>query len=148
MKGHLHLNQPKTAVGRRSIGLPRFVSDEPLDHLDRHAGKDIVFPAPEGGYIDPNRWRRRQFAPAVKAARLDGLRVHDLRHTAVSLWIASGADVKRVAVRAGHSSVAFTLDRYGHLYPDAEDDLMGALDTLGRAATGPDNVVPIRSARA
>ncbi len=40
--------------------------------------------------------------------------------------------MKRVAARAGHASVSFTLDRYGHLYPDSEGDLMDALDTLGQ----------------
>jgi integrase len=108
---------------------------------------DIVFPAPGGGYLQPNLFRHRQFAPALIEAKLTGLRIHDLRHTAVSLWIASGADVKRVAARAGHASTSFTLDRYGHLYPDAEDDLMGALDALGRAAKTPNNVVPIRAAQ-
>ena len=144
VKGHLHINQPKTASGRRSVALPGFVWDALVGHLGEHSGPEIVFPAPGGGYLQPNLFRRRQFAPAVAGAKLDGLRPHDLRHTAVSLWIASGADVKRVAARAGHTSVSFTLDRYGHLYPDSEDDLMGALDALGRAATEPDNVVSIR----
>lgn len=145
VKGHLHVHEePKTSAGRRSVGLPAFVVAKLTDHLDEHSGERIVFPAPEGGYIDPNRFRRRQFNPAAKAAGLDGLHPHALRHTAVSLWIAAGADVKRVAARAGHSSVAFTLDRYGHLYPDDETELMGALDKAARAASKADNVVPIR----
>lgn len=53
-----------------------------------------------------------------------------LRHTFVALWIAAGADHKEVSVRAGHSSVAFTLDRYGHLYEDSEDDVPERLDAL------------------
>jgi len=56
--------------------------------------------------------------------------------------------VKRVASPAGRSAVAFTLERYGHLYLGAEDDLMGALDALRRAAEMPDNVVRIRKAGA
>ena len=51
---------------------------------------------------------------------LYSLRIHDLRHTAVALWIAAGAYPKEVAARAGHSSVSFTLDRYGHLYPESD----------------------------
>lgn len=145
VKGHLHLNQPTTAAGRQSVGLPRFVMDSLSDHLNNHADAKIVFPSPAGGYLDPNRFRQRQFNPAIKAAGLAGVRIHDLRHTAVSLWIANGADVKRVAARAGQSSVAFTLHRYGHLYPDAKDDLMGALDAVGRAANGTSNVVSIHS---
>ena len=46
-----------------------------------------------------------------------GLRIRDLRHTAVALWIAAGASPKEVAARASHTSVSFVLDRYGHLFP-------------------------------
>jgi integrase len=61
---------------------------------------------------------------------LDGLRIHDLRHTAVALWIAAGANPKEVPARAGHASVSFTLDRYGHLYPEADTALRDRLDAL------------------
>jgi hypothetical protein len=56
--------------------------------------------------------------------------IHDLRHTAVALWIAAGASPKEVAVRAGHSSVSFTLDRYGHLYPESDTALRDRLDAI------------------
>ena len=59
-------------------------------------------------------FRARLWMPATKAAGLQGLRIRDLRHTAVALWIAAGATPKEVTVRAGHTSVSFTLDRYGH----------------------------------
>ena len=70
----------------------------------------------------------RGWRPATRAASLDSLRIHDLRHTAVALWIAAGANPKEVAARAGHASVSFTLDRYGHLYPEADTALRGRLD--------------------
>ena len=58
----------------------------------------------------------------------------------MSLWIASGANVKAVSMRAGHTSVAFTLDRYGHLYPDQDAALASRLDQM--VATGNiDNVM-------
>ncbi|MDQ3451136.1 MAG: tyrosine-type recombinase/integrase [Actinomycetota bacterium] len=66
-------------------------------------------------------FRRNWWAPAIKAAGLDALRFHDLRHSYVSLALASGANIKKVSTWAGHSSVAFTLDRYGHLYEDDDD---------------------------
>jgi hypothetical protein len=50
---------------------------------------------------------------------LDPLRPHDLRHTAVAFWIATGANPLEVSRRAGHSSTSLTLDRYGHLFPQA-----------------------------
>jgi hypothetical protein len=45
---------------------------------------------------------------------MEGLRIHDLRHTVVALWTPAGANPKEVAARAGRSSVSFTLDRHGH----------------------------------
>jgi integrase len=58
------------------------------------------------------------------------LRPHDLRHTAVALWIAAGANPKEVSVRAGHTSVRFTLDRYGHLFPGHDAELRDRLDVM------------------
>lgn len=78
------------------------------------------------------------------------LRPYDLRHTAVALWIAAGADPKLIAERAGHTSVSIVLDRYGHLYPDASERLNEALDAMGRSAAiraGRLNVVPLGVAR-
>jgi integrase len=72
----------------------------------------------------------RVWRPATRKADLDGLRIHDLRHIAVALWIAAGAGPKEVATRAGHTSVSFTLDRYGHLYPEADTALRDRLDAL------------------
>ena len=57
-----------------------------------------------------------------------------LRHMAVALWIAAGAGPKEVATRAGHSSVSFTLDRYGHLYPEADRALRDRLNRFHEAA--------------
>jgi hypothetical protein len=73
---------------------------------------------------------------------LEGLRIHDLRHTAVALWIAAGANPKEITARAGHASVSFTLDRYGHLYPEADTALRDRLDALyGTAQPTPDGTV-------
>jgi integrase len=80
--------------------------------------------------------------PAVRAAGLDGLRIHDLRHTAVALRIAAGANPKEVAAWAGNASVSFTLDRYGHLYPDADLNLRERLDAIWTAREADGNGLP------
>jgi hypothetical protein len=67
-----------------------------------------------------------------------GLVAPDLRHTAVALWIAAGANPKEVAARAGHASVRFTLDRYGHPYPEADLSLRERLDAMFAASQGRD----------
>jgi integrase len=81
-------------------------------------------------------FRARIWRPATRTAGLDGLRIHDLRHTAVALWIAAGANPKEVAARAGHTSVSFTLDRYGHLYPESDAALRDRLDVIYSTGEG------------
>lgn len=68
--------------------------------------------------------------PPCCDAGLNPLRPHDLRHTAVALWIAAGANVLEVSRRPGHTSTSFTLDRYGHLFPEADDALSDRLEVL------------------
>ena len=56
--------------------------------------------------------------------------IHDLRHTAASLMVQSGANVKTVQRQLGHKSAAMTLDVYADLFDDDLDDLserMGGL---------------------
>jgi integrase len=129
--GRLQVGPPKTRASRRTVGLPRAVVDALTEHL-AHPGapSDFVFTSPQGGPLRVTNIRYRIWRPATTAASLDGFRIHDLRHTAVALWIAAGAGPKEVAVRAGHSSVSFTLDRYGHLYPESDASLRDRLDAF------------------
>jgi len=133
VEAHIHFGPPKTKASIRSVPVPSFVRDE----LARLAGEDadpdeLVFRSPMGQPIRPALFRRRFWEPAVRGAELAPLRIHDLRHTAVSLWIADGANPKQVAALAGHSSVSVVLDRYGHLYPAHDDDLSVRLERRGR----------------
>jgi integrase len=89
-----------------------------------------VFTAKKGSLLRTSNFRIKVWLPAVRAAGLAPLRPHDLRHTAVALWIAAGANPKEVSARAGHTSVSFTLDRYGHLLPGHDDELRDRLDAM------------------
>lgn len=91
-----------------------------------------MFPSKAGTYLRVTTWKRRAFDPAARAAGLapPSLRVHDLRHTAASLSIASGASVKLVQRQLGHRSATLTLDIYSHLFADDLDALSSALDDL------------------
>ena len=63
-----------------------------------------------------SNWKRTIGWAAAKAAvNRPTLRVHDLRHTAASLWLGSGADPKVVQRMLGHASATMTMDLYGHL---------------------------------
>jgi integrase len=140
VKGQLIYNAPKTSAGNRTVPLPTSVADVLAEHLGRFSGggpNDLVFPGPDGGALRVNAWRARQWQPAVKATGLAPLRPHDLRHTAVALWIAAGASPKQIATWAGHTSVALVLDRYGHLLPGHEEAVLAALDGFVKAPPEP-----------
>ena len=135
--GRLHVGPPKTRASRRTVGLPRLVVAELERHLDAYVAAEptaAVFTAPQGGPLRLSTFRARIWRPATAAAGLDGLRIHDLRHTAVALWIAAGASPKEVAARAGHTSVKTVLDVYGGLYPEADIALRDRLDAMAEAA--------------
>ncbi|MGI8867654.1 MAG: tyrosine-type recombinase/integrase [Mycobacteriales bacterium] len=128
--GRMVFGPPKSGR-RRSVPIPRSLI-EPL--AVQCAGKDkdaLVFTAPEGGVIYLRNWRRRVFDPAVRAAGLESLTPHELRHTAASLAVAAGASVKSVQRMLGHASAAMTLDVYAGLF---DDDLDSVADRLDRAA--------------
>ena len=55
---------------------------------------------------------------------------HDLRHFYASLLIAKGCSVKAVQRRLGHQSAMETLDTYGHLWPDSDDETRNAVDLV------------------
>jgi integrase len=69
---------------------------------------DLVFTAPSGSPLRLGNRRHRVFDPACATAGIIGLTPHDLRHTAASLAIAAGANVKAVQRMLGHSSAAMT----------------------------------------
>ena len=131
VRGQLYTGPPKTRAGRRTVGLPRAVIEELADHMEAIGPADAyVFTAERGGVLRTSNFRTKVWLPAVRAAALEPLRPHDLRHTAVALWIAAGANPKEVAVRAGHTSVSFTLDRYGHLFEGHDTELRDRLDAM------------------
>lgn len=92
--------------------------------------EDPLFTSPDGHRVNVRNWRARVFTPSLERAGLKGVRIHDLRHTAASLAIASGADVKKVQSMLGHASAAMTLDLYGHLFEDGMDDIAARMDLL------------------
>lgn len=125
--GVLHRGTTKTHQ-RRSVPIPRFLVDELAALAAGKGGEDLLFTAPGGGPVRLMNFRRRVFDPAVRAAGLDGLTPHELRHTAASLAVSAGANVKAVQRLLGHASAAMTLDVYSGLFDDELDALADRLD--------------------
>jgi integrase len=134
--GRLAWGPTKTGE-RRTVPLPHFLAEQLGAYLAArpHGPDALVFGMPQGGALRASKWGERYFRPAVRAAGLpEGLRVHDLRHTAASLAIRENASVKVVQAMLGHRSATQTLDRYGHLYADDFQALAERLDAAHAAA--------------
>ena len=121
----------------RTVRIPATVVEE----LSRHVGTftdrepvSRVFTTESGAAIRQSRFRRHPFTPATKRAGLEGVRPHDLRHTAVALAVAAGYHPKAVQELAGHASITMTLDRYGHLFDTLQDAGVERLDEMAREA--------------
>jgi integrase len=100
----------------RTVPIPRFLVEDIAQLTAGKAPDDFVFVASKGGLLRLQNFRHVIFDRAVRSAGLDGLTPHALRHTAASLAIAAGADVKVLQQMLGHASATMTLDLYGHLW--------------------------------
>ena len=89
---------------------------------------ELVFPAPDGGVLDPDHLYDRYFLPVVEKAGLRRIRFHDLRHTFGYLLIQAGAPLPYIRDQMGHSSIQVTADVYGHLLPGANVACIDKLD--------------------
>ena len=136
-RGRMVTSTPKSHA-RRSVPFPEVLT---AAVARRTAGKDLdelVFTGPQGAALHGTNFRNRQFARAVAIARSSDLTFpklvpHDLRHTAASLAIAAGANVKVVQRMLGHKSAAMTLDVYGDLFDDDLDSVANALNLRASA---------------
>lgn len=133
--GHLHFGPTKTHQARQ-IAIPKSLNEQLRTHLERYVNKDrnaLVFTSPEGDPLRLPNFRRRVWWPALDEAGIPrAVRIHDLRHTCASLLIAQAAHPKAIQQHLGHSSISVTLDRYGHLFPDQQDQVADALDEIIR----------------
>jgi integrase len=129
---------PKSDKSRRTIPLPASSVRALRSHRARQAAEalslgpawvdsGLVFTSTVGTVIEP-RNLTRLFDELIAKAGVRRIRFHDLRHTCASLLIAQGAHPKAIQAHLGHSSIQVTMDRYGHLFPDALEHLADRLD--------------------
>ena len=142
------LNNPKTAKARRTIDLSNHLvellrghkAEQATEHMKLGLGKPaFVFTDQLGGPIERNNLRRRWKGVAKRLGRelkdesLPKIRLYDLRHSSISHALMQGVPPHVVSRRAGHASVAFTLDCYAHLLPGQAAD---ATERLARVLYG------------
>jgi integrase len=131
-----------TLKNKRARTVP--LVDELVPLVDRWAGEKVhgawLFHAPHGGPLNEGNWKRSvRWSAAIKAIGVPKLRVHDLRHTAASVWLGSGADPKVVQRILGHATASMTMDLYGHLI---DQNLWDAAKKIGGTRGAPKEIGP------
>ncbi len=132
--------EPKTKAGKRPISLPPFLIDMLKDHKENQEerrkkvgetweNRDLVFPDLHGGYFNP-RYLEKTFNKIIKTAGLPNIHFHDLRHSAASILLSMGINIKIIQELLGHSNISITLDTYSHLLPSMQDDVVNMWDQL------------------
>jgi integrase len=125
---------PKTAKGKRSIRFPSFLNDMLREHHanlleqkvrqgDNWEQRDLVFPDLRGGYFNPN-YLLRMFKKILIEANIPHMHFHDLRHSAATILMGMGINLKVIQELLGHSDVAITLRLYSHLLPSMQQDVV------------------------
>jgi integrase len=104
------------------------ISDELAGEL-RELHGELLFTSATGRPIRNSHFSRETWRPAVGRADLDGVRIHDLRHSHASWLLNGGADLAVVRDRLGHSNITVT-SRYLHTLPAAGDQALAALDNI------------------
>ena len=136
--GGCRTDTPKGGKPRR-VPVPEDIRPDLLAHLDAHVGPDakaLLFASPSQhgcGHLLDSTFHRGAWSPALTAVGLDGVRVHDLRHTAGTLNITAGATLKESMALLGHASVAASLT-YQHTVAGREAEIVANLNRLIRQA--------------
>lgn len=136
VNGQMVFGTPKSHLVR-SVPLPRSLVEDLAALCIGKSADDLLFTAPGGGVLWLRNFRRRVFDPAARSAGLAGLTPHELRHTAASLAVSAGSNVKAVQRMLGHASAAMTLDVYSGLFDDDLDAVAERMDEAAAKAVVP-----------
>jgi integrase len=132
--------EPKTKSGRRVIKLGESTLQTLRLHKERQEvqklvvgarwkDNDLIFPTAVGTPGDASNVRK-EFKRVIKEAGLPAIRFHDLRHSAASLLLNNNVPLIVIANMLGHSRPSTTLDIYGHLYHESQNEAAKLMDRL------------------
>ena len=117
------ITTPKTKKSNRIVKMPEFLAEEMQECMKmyyRLMPKDRIFPVTK-------HYLKHEMVRGCKASGVKQIRIHDLRHSHVSLLIDMGFTALAIADRVGHECEKITY-RYAHLFPSKQDEMVQRLD--------------------
>lgn len=127
LNGRDTITPPKTKQSNRTIQMPEFLCEEMKEFFGMQYGlkkKDRIFTINKS-------YLHREMDRGAKAAGVKRIRIHDLRHSHISLLIDMGFSAVAIANRVGHKSVEITY-RYAHLFPSKQKEMASKLNDMNK----------------
>lgn len=134
--GGKRIEKDTKSYENRSVPFPTVLRDGLADATEGRGPLERIFTTAGGTPLNASNFRQREYAPAIEkagqmlGAPLPPVTIHDLRHTAASLAVSSGANVKAIQRMLGHKSAALTLDTYADLFDEDLDAVAARMDDL------------------
>ena len=123
LKGKDVITSPKTPKSNRTIKMPKFLCEE----MQEYIGMLYEIGENERIFQITKSYLHHEMDRGAKAAGVKRIRIHDLRHSAISLLIEMGFSALAIAERVGHESIDITY-RYAHLFPTKQTEMADKLD--------------------
>ena len=137
LKGKDVITDPKTEKSNRTITMPDFLAAEMQEYIGslyRIQSDDRIFPF-------TSSFLRHEMERVCKASGVKKIRIHDLRHSAISLLIDMGFSPLAIADRVGHEAIEITYN-YAHLFPSKQQDMAKQLSQAMHEAPEPPDKPP------
>ena len=123
LNGQDLITTPKTEKSNRVITMPQFLAEEIQDYLKMLYG----IGADDRMFTVTKSYLHREMDRGSKEAGVPRIRIHDIRHSAVSLLIDMGFSATAIADRVGHESIDITYN-YAHLFPSKQAEMADKLN--------------------
>lgn len=140
LRGRIEFKPPKTKSSLRTISLPAEVITLLREQRQRQSERrlalgeawndhDLVFTVGNGNPIHPDNVRH-DFERLVREANVPMIRIHDQRHTHVTLAILAGANLKALSEAVGHRDISITLGIYGHVLAEQRTEVADKIGAM------------------